>query len=225
MAAKSTGTSKGGAMTRQTSIFSHARRGALALAGAFLAAALLAPGTAMAQFSDSYNFLKAVRERDGAETNKLLNDETTRVINTRDGSTGETALSIVVQRRDLTWTRFLLAKGANPGIGDRQGMTPLMHATLLGFAEGAEALLEKGAQVDQANSRGETALIIAVQRRDAAMVRMLVARKANPDRADHIAGMSARDYARRDDRSGTMLALLDAKVVEDRPMGPVFGPN
>ena len=190
-----------------------------------LAAALLAPVGAAAQFSDSYNFLKAVRERDGAEATKYLNDETTRVINTRDSSSGETALAIVVKNRDLSWTRFLLAKGANPGIADKEGMTPLMHATLLGFAEGATALLERGAAVDQNNSRGETALILAVQRRDSAMVRMLIARKANPDRADHVAGLSARDYARRDDRTGTMLALLDAKDDKAKPLGPVFGPN
>ena len=196
-----------------------------ALTLAPLVAVALLPGSAAAQFSDSYNFLKAVRDRDGTEANKFLNDETTRVINTRDSATGETALSIVVQRRDLVWTRFLLGKGANPGIADKQGMTPLMHATLIGFAEGADVLLTRGAQVDQANSRGETALILAVQRRDAALVRMLIARKANPDRADHIAGMSARDYAKRDDRTGTILALLDAKAEKDRPLGPVFGPN
>lgn len=190
-----------------------------------LAAALLLPAGAAAQFSDSYNFLKAVRERDGNEATKLLNDETTRVINTRDSSSGETALAIVVKNRDLTWTRFLLAKGANPAIADKQGMTPLMHATLLGFSEGAEVLLERGATVDQSNSRGETALILAVQRRDAMMVRMLVKRGANPDKADHIAGLSARDYAKRDDRTGTMLALLDAKDETVKPLGPVFGPN
>ncbi len=189
------------------------------------AAALLLPASAAAQFSDSYNFLKAVRERDGAEATKYLNDETTRVINTRDASSGETALAIVVKNRDLSWTRFLLAKGANPGIGDKQGMTPLMHATLLGFTEGAEVLLGRGAQVDQANSRGETALILAVQRRDAALVRMFIKRGANPDKADHIAGLSARDYAKRDDRTGTLLALLDAKDETTKPLGPVFGPN
>jgi uncharacterized protein len=190
-----------------------------------LAPLVVLPGSAAAQFSDSYNFLKAVRERDGAEATKFLNDETTRVINTRDVTSGETALAIVVKNRDLTWTRFLLAKGANPGIADREGMTPLMHATLLGFTEGADALLGKGAPVDQTNSRGETALILAVQRRNSALVRMLIARKANPDRADHVAGLSARDYARRDDRTGTMLALLDAKPDGDKPLGPVFGPN
>lgn len=196
---------------------------ALPLGGATL---LLSSAPAMAQFSDSYNFLKAVRDRDGNKATDLLNDESSRVINTRDDSTGETALSIVIQRRDETWTRFLLGKGGDPSIADKNGMTPLMHATLLGFVEGAQALLDSGAAVDQSNRRGETALILAVQAKNSNMVRLLVKHGANPDKTDHVAGLSARDYARRDDRSGEMLKLLDAKPDELRvPTGPVFGPT
>ena len=190
-----------------------------------LAAALMLPAPAVAQFRDGYSFLKALRDRDFAEAGKLLRDETSRVINTRDVTSGETGLSIVVQARNLEWTRFLLARGANPALADRQGNTPLMHSVLRSWTEGGEALLTRGAQVDQSNSRGETALIMAVQKRDGAMVRMLVGRKANPDKADHIAGMSARDYAKRDDRTGTLIALLDAKPESLKPLGPVFGPN
>lgn len=196
---------------------------ALPLGGATL---LLSSAPAMAQFSDSYNFLKAVRDRDGNKATDLLNDETRRVVNTRDVSTGETALSIVVQRRDETWTRFLLSKGGDPSIADKNGMTPLMHATLLGFIEGATSLIEGGAAVDQSNRRGETALILAVQAKNSNMVRLLVRNGANPDTTDHVAGLSARDYARRDDRTGQMLTLLDAKPdALPAPSGPVFGPN
>ncbi len=176
-----------------------------------ISALLIAP-PAHAQFSDSYSFLKAVRDRDGTEASKFLNDQSSRVINTRDVSSGETALAIVVQRRDLPWTRFLLARGADPALADRAGTTPLMRATLLGFTEGAEVLLDRGAAVDQTNRRGETALMLAVQSKNAAIVRLLVAKGANPDRTDHVAGLSARDYARRDDRTGALLALLDAKA-------------
>src|SRR3546814_3088072 len=87
-----------------------------------------------------------------------------------------TALAIVVKRRDLTWLRFLLGKDADPSIADRQGMTPLMHAAMIGFADGADVLLDHGAPIDQANRRGETALILAVQARTSAMVRLLVKR-------------------------------------------------
>src|SRR3546814_9198648 len=118
-----------------------------------------------------------------------------------------TALAIVVKRRDLTWLRFLLGKDADPSIADRQGMTPLMHAAMIGFSDGADVLLDHGAPIDQTNRRGETALILAVQARSIAMVRLLVKRGANPDTADHIAGLSARDYAQRNARPGQLAAL------------------
>ena len=43
--------------------------------------------------------------------------------------------------------------------------------------------------------------IRAVQRRDLALVRALLAAGADPDQTDNVAGMSARDYARVDTRS------------------------
>lgn len=189
-------------------------------------AGALTASPAAAQFSDTYSFLQAVDSRDGDKVTKLLNDNDARIVNTRSPDNGQTALAIVVKRRDLTWLKFLLGKGADPSIADRQGMTPLMHAALMGFPEGAIELLDRKAPIDQANRRGETALILAVQARNASMVRLLVRRGANPDTADHIAGMSARDYAKRDDRSGQMLGLLDAKSdAPPRDSGPVFGPN
>ena len=80
--------------------------------------------------------------------------------------------------------------------------------------------------VDQTNRRGETALILAVQTKNVAMVRLLMRRGANPDKADHATGMSARDYAKRDDRTGQLVTILEAKA--DRPgrdLGPSIGPN
>ncbi len=126
-----------------------------------------------------------------------------------------------------TWLRFLIGKGADPEIGDRQGVTPLMHAALLNYPDGAEELIEADKSiVDMTNRRGETALILAVQAKNAAMVRLLMRHGANPDKSDHIAGMSARDYAKRDDRTGQMLQLLDAKPDAPlRDLGPIFGPK
>ncbi len=86
-----------------------------------------------------------------------------------------------------------------------------MHTALLNFTDGAQELLDQKAPVDQTNRRGETALILAVQSKNVAMVRLLVRNRANPDKADHVAGMSARDYAKRDDRTGQIIAVLDAK--------------
>lgn len=204
------------------------RRAAFRFASLSLAAALVALAVvpaAQAQFRGGYAFLQAVDSRDGTKATDALKDDDT-LINTRHPDTGETALIIVTKRRDIIWVRFMLDKKANPEIGDKQGMTPLMHAALMNFVEAGEELLDTKAPVDQTNRRGETALILAVQAKNAAMIRLLVKRGANPDRADHVAGMSARDYAKRDDRSGQLLALLDAK--SDKPLrdtGAVFGPN
>ena len=192
---------------------------------ALIAAAGLLHAPAQAQFRGGYAFLQAVESRDGTKATESLQDDAA-LINTRHPETGETALIIVTKRRDATWLRFLLGKDADPAIGDRQGMTPLMHTALLNFVDGADELLKRRAPVDQTNRRGETALILAVQAKNVAMVRMLVKRGANPDKADHIAGMSARDYAKRDDRSGQIVALLDAKSdAPVRDFGPSFGPQ
>ena len=204
------------------------RRAETRFASLLLALALatgLGAAPAQAQFRGGYAFLQAVESRDGTKATDALKDDAA-LVNTRHPDNGETALAIVTKRRDLTWLRFLIGKGADPAIGDRQGMTPLMHAALLNFADGAQQLLDDKAPVDQTNRRGETALILAVQSKNAAVVRVLVRGGANPDKGDHIAGMSARDYAKRDDRSGQLLTLLDVKAdAPTRDLGPVFGPN
>ena len=196
---------------------------------AFLAALVAATGLllspAQAQFRGGYAFSQAVENRDGTKATEALKDDPS-FINTRNPDTGQTALIIVTKRRDISWLRFLLAKDADPSIGDRQGVTPLMHAALINFTDGAEELLKEKAPVDQANRRGETALILAVQSKNVGMVRLLIKRGANPDKADHVAGMSARAYAKRDDRTGQIVALLDAKPDGPvRDLGPKFGPN
>ncbi len=175
---------------------------------------------AAAQFSDSYNFLKAVRDRKGEDAEKFLSEPGSVIINTRDGSTGETALHIVIQRRDSTWLGYLLQKGANPNLSDKKGTTPLMLATQLGYVEGIETLTLKKAQVDQANRAGETALILAVQLRNAEAVRALLKAGANPDKKDSRAGYSARDYAKQDGRAGAIVSIIESHGKTDAPKKP-----
>ena len=112
-------------------------------------AGVVAPA-AQAQFSDSYNFLKAVRDRKGDEAEKFLAAPGTVIINTRDNSTGETALHIVIQRRDASWLGYLLQKGANPNLADKKGTTPLMLATQLGFAQRTRKLFGVGDALSRA---------------------------------------------------------------------------
>ena len=178
---------------------------------------------AHAQFSDSYSFLKAIRDREGQKVTDFINKPGSGavLINTRDASTGEGALHIVTKRRDVTWLSFLLAKGANPNMRDGDGNTSLMISAQLGFAEGLSLLIDRGAQVDLANSRGETPLMRAVQNRDIATVRTLLTAGANPNKADTSSGLTARQYAERDLRSAAIVKAMDeAKPKPKAKVGP-----
>jgi uncharacterized protein len=190
---------------------------------ASLAAFLLMPVMASAQFSESYNFLKSVRERDGNEATKIISKPGSVIVDTKDSTTGETALHIVTRGRDLTWMSFLLSRGAKADARDRTGNTPLMITAQLGFVEGAQMLIGKKAAVDLPNGSGETPLIRAVQNRDAAMVTLLIAAGANPNKADTGAGLSARDYATRDRRAAAILKIItEAKA---GPASKISGPR
>lgn len=186
----------------------------IAMAGLMLAGLSLATPLAAQRMSDGFEFLKAVKDRDGNKVTELLEKPGTVIVNARDVSTGEGGLHYAVQRRDLTWVRFLLGKGANANLSDKAGVTPLQLAANLGWAEGAEVLVDAGAQVELANSSGETPLIAAIHRRDVALVRVLLKGGANPERSDN-SGRTAMDYARLLGNSSPILAELD-KAREER---------
>ena len=191
-----------------------------------LAAALLAPTPALAQFSKSYKFLEAVRKKNGAEVEDALSEPGSQIVNTRDITSGETALHIVTARRDITWMNFLIARGANVNVADGRGTTPLQLAVTLNFPEGVDLLVSKRARIDEPNSQGETPLISAVHRRDVALVRLLLKAGANPDRADN-SGRSARDYALLVGRTSAMMNEIESSA---KPQGqragarPTYGP-
>ena len=176
---------------------------------------------ALAQYSDSYNFLKSVRERDAAKVQTIVSNPSSTAINARDSGSGEGALHILVRGRDLGWLGFMLTRGARPDLQDNQGNTPLILAAQIGWYEGAERLLAGRANVDVPNNRGETPLMLAVQRRDIALVRLLMERGADPNRTDSVAGLSALDYARRDNRGTAILRTLEGPRARPRPIsGP-----
>lgn len=192
------------------------------LAASIALALVAVPAAGQQNFSDSYTFLKAVKERDGAKVNELVSAPGSVVINARDRTNGEGALHYMVRARDVTWLAFLLGKGARPDIQSNRGDTPLTLAAQIGWMEGAEQLLARRASVDLANGRGETALILATQRRDLPMVRMLLARRADAKRTDNVAGMSALDYAKQDPRASAVLRLIEARLA---PPKPAAGPT
>ena len=195
--------------------------GAMIAASAMLLAA--APAHAQ-QVSDSYQFIDAIKKQDGAKVMKVLTDTYGSIIDTRDQASGDAALHYIVRQGDGTWLRYLIQKGANPNIQDRRGNTPLMLAVEQNYAEGVSILITYKADVNLANSSGETPLIRAVQQRKFNMVRLLLDAGADPDKADNLAGNSARDYARLDPRMPPSIA----KALQDAPKvnkGATTGPK
>jgi ankyrin repeat protein len=188
-----------------------------------VAAAVSLSSPAAAQFTKSYKFLDAVKNKDGqAVTDEIAKGS---IINTQDQTTGQTALHIVVARRDTDWINFLLSKQADPNIADYKGVTPLQLATNLGFIEGMELLIEHGAHVDDADTTGSTPLIEAVHRHNLSMVRMLLKAGANPDKADS-SGRSARDYAMLDGKDTPVgVEIAGAKVQARKASAGTYGPK
>ena len=194
-------------------------RGARVLGMALAIAA--APALAQITGSDGEAFIAAMKEGNGSKAVELVEKPGSTVVNYR-GSDGIAGLHIAMRRRNANWVGFLLARSADPNLGDKNGDTPLILAARMGFPEGAARMLMYKAQVDKANKLGETALIVAVQQRQTAIVKMLLEAGADPDKADHASGYSARDYAKRDNRSSDILRLIESvKARKSGAVGPV----
>lgn len=184
------------------------------IAAAALALAVVAPAAPAAaqSYSEGYQFLKAVRDKDPDKVNQLVASSANVVLNIRDQASGEGALHYVTRDRELVWLNFLLGKGARADIQNNKGETPLSLAAQIGWLEGAQLLLQRGASVDIGNQRGETPLMMAVQRRDLAMVQLLLAHGANPNKSDRVTGYSALEYAKRDPRAAAIVRAMTEKA-------------
>ena len=86
-------------------------------------------------------------------------------------------LVTAVLYRDAGAVNDLLAFGKWPDKADSSGMTPLMIAASIGESGIAEALLKAGADPRRAGPGGQTAISIARERKDAAMLGLLQGKK------------------------------------------------
>jgi uncharacterized RDD family membrane protein YckC len=82
-------------------------------------------------------------------------------------------LMTAVLYRDAGAVNDLLAFGKWPDKADSSGMTPLMAAVSIGESTIAEALLKAGADPRRAGPGGQTAISIARERKDAALLGLL----------------------------------------------------
>lgn len=87
-----------------------------------------------------------------------------------------TALHDAVLLQSQEGVEILLELGANPNLQDRQGNTPLHHATLLS-PELAETLLKGGSKNNRLNHLGETPLNHAIKHGLKAQIRLLIENK------------------------------------------------
>ena len=180
-----------------------------------------APLAAQVTGSDGEAFIAAMKEGGGGKAFELVEKAGSTVVNYR-GSEGLAGLHIAMRNRNGNWVGFLLARDADPDIADKNGDTPLIIAARIGYSEGAARILMARAAVDKTNRLGETALIVAVQQRQPAIVKMLLQAGANPDKPDHASGYSAREYAKRDARSTDLLQLIESvKSRRKAVVGPV----
>ncbi|MDP9024160.1 MAG: ankyrin repeat domain-containing protein [Candidatus Eremiobacteraeota bacterium] len=197
---------------------------ALTLIGTSVVTLAPAPVTAQIGQSAGYKFLQSVKDAKNDEVIAALEKPGVTMVNTRDRTSGEGALHIVVRRGDLAYVSYLLSKGADANLRDDKGETPMLLATRLGRKEMVDALAKSGGNVNLANGSGETPLIIAVQRRDQTLVRDLLDLGADPDQADHLQGFSARDYAIQDKRTPGIAQMIETapKKVRKAVSGPTL---
>jgi uncharacterized protein len=177
---------------------------------AFALGAVVLASPVLAQFSNSYTFLKAVREADINKAQTSLSATSGSIINAKDPDTGDTALHIASKRSDAPWMRYLMDNGANAQARDGSGETAMTIAAARGHRDGLLVLIAYRADINAQNENGETPLIKAVQNRQEPVVRQLIDAGARIDISDNVTGYTALEHAERDKRAVRIIAMLKA---------------
>ncbi len=143
-------------------------------------------------------------------------------INVQDG-TGKTALMLAAAKGDIALINALSERGALAFIYDHEQKTPLHYATEAGSLDAAKLLITLDAQTQQdqkakalnfSNNNAETPLLVAAQKKNVALVKLLLEHGANPDLADRRA-FAPIMAAAQSGNGEIVTALLDAKAKVD----------
>jgi len=138
---------------------------------------VVSAGPSYAQFSDRFEFLRAIEKQDVLEARQRLDNGV--YINTHN-SDGISALMLASEKGGPSWTNMLLERDANPDIRNKSdGRTPLMFYAERGDKLGVDVMISKGASPDIQDDLGETALMKAVRGRKLRIVQRLL--EMNPD--------------------------------------------
>lgn len=163
-----------------------------AIATAVLAMLVVFPAAAQ-QYSDRYEFIKALKEQDAFAVRQKLTDG--QYPNVRDGD-GVPAMMIAAQNGGLGWVALLIKHGADVNISNRaDGKTVLMFYAERGETDAVKFMLGQKADPNLTDSFGETALMKAVRARQFRVVKALVEGGSNLEIADS-SGRTALDHAR-----------------------------
>ncbi len=195
-----------------------------------LAAGMMTAGTVQAQVSQGHKFLEAVRKKDIEAAKTMLGSSGAKstpgdiIVNARDITTGDSALHIVIKRRDMTWLRYLMGNQADVNIRNSQGTTPLWLSVNTTFTDGALELIAKGARVNDPGPAGETPLIAAVHQKNLELARALLAAGADANKADN-SGRTAVDYVQLSSKGTTLGNEIEAsgkaaKAKKTKTYGP-----
>ena len=174
------------------------------LAFALISAVLIAIPEASAQFSESWEFLKAVEENDRKEI--LERQRKGANINARNGD-GLPAMILAADQGNLSLMAFIIELGVNvDGRTDERRETALMRRAEVGDTESVRFLVANGADPNLKDKGGETALMKGVRARRRNIVKILIEGGADVNETDYT-GRTAFYYAEIA-RSSSILRLL-----------------
>src|SRR3984957_2230008 len=126
-----------------------------------------------------------------------------------------TPLALATENGSLPMVQRLLKAGANPNATTSTGEAPLMTAVRVGNVPVMQAILAAGANVNaQGGGREQTALMWAVERHEADVIRLLLAHKADVN-ARSEARPEYVTFSRGNPQGGRLTGLADQTLESD----------
>ena len=125
-----------------------------------IAVLLLAALCATAAFAAGPTLVDAVKARDKAAVNTMLQQKVN--VNSPEPD-GTTALHWAVQQNDVDLVERLIRAGANVKASNDYSSTPLSEAAIVGNPVVLEKLLKAGADANAGNADGQTALMVVAR--------------------------------------------------------------